>query len=85
MPVAMGAVDRLWHEKYSGSALWFHFTPAQLAVLYNERHMLAEMLPIESNGMAFSPSVQERTPSTAITGNGLAWVDFSARVSQADG
>jgi hypothetical protein len=84
-PVAMGAVDRYWHEKYSGSALWFHFTPAQLAALYNERHALAEMLPLEANGMAFSPSVQERTPSTAITGDGLAWVDFSARASQSNG
>jgi hypothetical protein len=37
------------------------------------------MLPLEKNGMAFSPSVAERTPSTAITNDGLAWVDFSAR------
>jgi hypothetical protein len=35
--------------------------------------------------MAFSPSVQERTPSTAITDDGLAWVDFSARSLQLDG
>jgi hypothetical protein len=85
MPVAMGAVDRHWHEKYSGSALWFHFTPAQLAALYNERYTLAELLPVGANGMAFSPSVQERTPSTAITGKGRAWVDFSARARQSDG
>ena len=35
--------------------------------------------------MAFSPSVPERTPSTAITGDGQAWVDFSARSLQPDG
>ncbi len=35
--------------------------------------------------MAFSPSVQERTPSTAITRDGMAWVDFSARSLQPDG
>ena len=35
--------------------------------------------------MAFSPSVQEHTPSTAITTDGHAWVDFSARSKQRDG
>ena len=35
--------------------------------------------------MAFSPSVPERTPSTAITGDGQAWVDFSARSLQPNG
>lgn len=59
--------------------------PRQLAALYNERHPLSELLQLEQNGMAFSPSVQERTPSTAITGDGLAWVDFSAQSLQPDG
>src|SRR5260221_7378110 len=35
--------------------------------------------------MAFSPSVEERTPSTAITKNGQGWVDFSARSLHPDG
>src|SRR5260370_1142989 len=35
--------------------------------------------------MAFSPSVEERTPSTAITKDGLGWVDFSARNRHPDG
>src|SRR5260221_14683023 len=35
--------------------------------------------------MAFSPSVEERTPSTAITKDGLGWVDFSARSRHPDG
>jgi hypothetical protein len=38
-----------------------------------------------TNGMAFSPSVEERTPSTAITKDGLGWVDFSARSRHPDG
>ena len=63
----MGQVDAHWQQKYSSSALWFQFTPRQLAALYNERHPLAETLHLEQNGMAFSPAVQERTPSTAIT------------------
>ena len=83
--VDMGQVDAHWHEQYSSNALWFQFTPRQLAALYNERHPLSETLILEQNGMAFSPSVPERTPSTAITGDGLAWVDFSARSLQPDG
>jgi hypothetical protein len=83
--VAMGQVDTRWQQQYHGSTLWFQFTPWQLATLYNERHPLSEWLHLEQNGMAFSPSVQERTPSTAITGNGLAWVDFSAQSLQPDG
>src|SRR5260221_833159 len=35
--------------------------------------------------MAFSPSVEERTPSTAITKDGLGRVDFSARSRHPDG
>ena len=66
-------------------SLWFQFTPRQLAALYNERHPLSETLHLEQNGMAFSPSVPERTPSTAITRDGQAWVDFSARSMQPDG
>jgi hypothetical protein len=83
--VAMGQVDTRWQQQYHGSTLWFQFTPRQLATLYNERHPLSELLLLEQNGMAFSPSVQERTPSTAITRDGLAWVDFSAQSLQPDG
>jgi hypothetical protein len=79
-----GEVDVQWHEKYN-RFLWFQFTPAQLATIYNERHPLQDMLHLEQNGMAFSPSVEERTPSTAITNDGRAWVDFSARSIQPDG
>ena len=81
---SFGQVDSRWYEKY-GRSLWFQFTPGQLATLYNERHPLPELLPLEHNGMAFSPSVQERTPSTAITKDGRAWVDFSARTRHPDG
>lgn len=81
----MGQVDQQWQKKYMGCALWFQFTPRQLAALYNERHPLVDILSLENNGMAFSPSVQERTPSTAITKDGLAWVDFSARACSPDG
>ncbi len=80
----LGEVDKWWRKKYN-RFLWFQFTPQQLAALYNERHPLQEMLQLEPHGMAFSPSVQERTPSTAITKDGKAWVDFSARVRQRDG
>jgi hypothetical protein len=83
--VAMGQVDTRWQQQYHGSTLWFQFTPRQLAILYNERHPLSELVPLEQNGMAFSPSVQERTPSTAITRDGQAWVDFSAGSLQPDG
>jgi hypothetical protein len=79
-----GEVDVHWHKKYN-HFLWFRFTPRQLATCYNEQHPLQEMLQLEQNGMAFSPSVPERTPSTAITNNGRAWVDFSARNLQPDG
>jgi hypothetical protein len=79
-----GEVDVHWHEKYN-RFLWFQFTPAQLATIYNERHPLQDMLHLEQNGMAFSPSVEERTPSTAITNDGRTWVDFSARSIQPDG
>jgi hypothetical protein len=80
----LGRVDSYWH--YTSSCfLWFQFTPRQLAALYNERHPLSAMLQIEHNGMAFSPSVHERTPSTAITKDGRAWVDFSARIRALDG
>jgi len=83
--VSMGQVDTRWQQRYNRSTLWFQFTPQQLAALYNERHPLSETLILEPNGMAFSPSVPERTPSTAITGDGQAWVDFSARSMQPDG
>ena len=83
--VSMGQVDTRWLQRYNRSTLWFQFTPGQLAALYNERHPLSETLILEQNGMAFSPSVSERTPSTAITGDGQAWVDFSARSIQPDG
>jgi hypothetical protein len=76
-------VDNHWHNTYN-RFLWFQFTPAQLAALYNERHPLPEMLQLEQNGMAFSPSVAERTPSTAITKDGQAWVDFSTRTRKPD-
>ena len=81
---SLGQVDSRWYEQY-GRSLWFQFTPGQLASLYNERHPLSELLPLEQNGMAFSPSVEERTPSTAITKDGLGWVDFSARSRHPDG
>jgi hypothetical protein len=83
--VDMGQVDTHWQQQYSSNALWFQFTPRQLAALYNERYPLSETLHLEPSGMAFSPSVQERTPSTSITGDGQAWVDFSARSLQPDG
>jgi hypothetical protein len=83
--VDMGQVDAHWQQQYNSNALWFQFTPRQLAALYNKRHPLSETLRLEQNGMAFSPSVQERTPSTAITSDGQAWVDFSARSLQPDG
>jgi hypothetical protein len=83
--VVVGQVDTRWQQQYTRSTLWFQFTPRQLAALYNERHSLSDLLPVEQNGMAFSPSVQERTPSTAITRDGMAWVDFSARSLQPDG
>jgi hypothetical protein len=79
-----GEVDSHWHEKYN-RFLWFQFTPAQLATHYNERHLLQDMVHLEQNGMAFSPSVEERTPSTAISQDGQAWVDFSAQSRQPDG
>jgi hypothetical protein len=79
-----GEVDAHWHEKYN-RFLWFQFTPTQLATIYNEQHPLQDMLQLEQNGMAFSPSVEERTPSTAVTNEGRAWVDFSARSIQPDG
>jgi hypothetical protein len=77
-------MDNHWHNTYH-RFLWFQFTPAQLATIYNERHPLQEMLQLEQNGMAFSPSVAERTPSTAITKDGQAWVDFSDRTKQGNG
>jgi hypothetical protein len=83
--VVMGQVDTRWRQQYKMSTLWFQFTPRQLAALYNERYPLSELLPLEQNGMAFSPSVPERTPSTAITEDGQAWVDFSAQSRQPDG
>jgi hypothetical protein len=83
--VDMGQVDTQWQQQYSSNALWFQFTSRQLATLYNEKHPLSETLILEQNGMAFSPSVAERTPSTAITSDGQAWVDFSARSLQPDG
>ena len=81
----MGQVDTRWQKQYNSNALWFQFTPRQLAALYNERHPLTEVLTLEQNGMAYSPSVEERTPSTAITNDGQAWVDFSARSLRPDG
>jgi hypothetical protein len=82
---AESGIDPYWQQKYSQKTLWFAWTPAQLAAIYNERHTIADMLDIQKNGMAFSPSVAERTPSTAETPDGQAWVDFSSRTIQADG
>jgi hypothetical protein len=67
--------------------LWFEFTPAQLARWFNERHHLDELHPREHGGMAFSPSVSERTPSTGYygTSQGERWTDFSARARQVSG
>jgi hypothetical protein len=81
---SLGQVGNPWHNAYN-RFLWFQFTPAQLAAIYNERHSLPAMLQLEQNGMAFSPSIAERTPSTAITKDGQAWVDFSDRTRQPDG
>ncbi len=83
-PRDLRQVDSRWREQFNRT-LWFQFTPRQLAAIYNERHPLPAMLPVEQNGMAFSPSVAERTPSTAITKDGQAWVDFSARTREPDG
>jgi hypothetical protein len=69
--------------------LWFSYTSAQLAAWFNERHTLEELHPCERRhgGMAFSPSVSERTPSTAYhdTERGERWTDFSARARRSDG
>ena len=69
--------------------LWFQYTPAQLAAWFNSRHTLEELHPSERRrgGMAFSPSVNERTPSTGYydTPEGERWTDFSARARRADG
>lgn len=68
-------------------SLWFSFSPAQLAAWFNARHTLEELHPLARGGMAFSPSVEENTPSTSYhtTERGERWTDFSARARQANG
>ena len=58
--------------------LWFRYSAAQLAAWFNERHSLEALHPREHRGMAFSPSVSERTPSTAYWDNehGERWPDL---------
>ncbi len=70
--------------------LWFSYSAAQLAEWFNSRHTLEELHPSEGRrrgGMAFSPSVSERIPSTAYhdTERGERWTDFSARARRSDG
>jgi len=70
--------------------LWFRYSAAQLAEWFNERHTLEELHPREPGprgGMAYSPSVSERTPSTGYhdTPGGERWTDFSARARRSDG
>ncbi len=66
---------------------WFRYRPEQLAAWFNARHTLDELHPREQSGMAFSPSVSERTPSTGYheTPEGERWTDFSVRARRADG
>jgi hypothetical protein len=67
--------------------LWFRYSAAQLASWFNDRHSLDEVHPRERGGMAFSPSVSERTPSTSYhdTRDGERWTDFSAGARQSNG
>jgi len=70
--------------------LWFSYSAAQLTEWFNERHSLEELHPREPGprgGMAYSPSVSERTPSTSYhdTPDGERWTDFSARARRSDG
>ncbi len=67
--------------------LWFRYSAAQLADWFNARHTLEELHPRERGGMAYSPSVSERTPSTGYyeTQDGERWTDFSARARRPDG
>ncbi len=66
---------------------WFHFTPAQLAAWYNERHPLEELRPLEANGMAYSPNGDERTPSMGYrkTPEGERYTDYSLHGRRPDG
>jgi hypothetical protein len=59
----------------------------QLAAWFNRKNTLEGLHPRERGGMAYSPSVQERTPSTAYraTPDGERWTDFSARARRPDG
>jgi hypothetical protein len=67
--------------------LWFSYSAAQIARWFNERHTLDGLHQRERSGMAFSPSINERSPSTGYydTQQGERWTDFSARARRVDG
>jgi transcription initiation factor TFIIIB Brf1 subunit/transcription initiation factor TFIIB len=75
-------VDQHWQHKYSHH-LWFHFTPAQLAVWYNDRQKVEDILPPEQNGMGLASWRGERTASVGLREDG--WVDFGASARRSDG
>lgn len=79
--IAQG-VDHHWQQKYN-QHLWFHFTPAQLADWYNERHRVEDILPPEMNGMGLASWRGEHTASVGLREGG--WVDFGASARRADG
>jgi hypothetical protein len=85
IPKTEKGTDAQWQQKYGHTTLWFAWTPQQLATLYNERNTITEQLDLQKNGMAFSPTVSERTPSTTITPDNAGWIDFSARTIQENG
>lgn len=74
--------DARWQQKY-GRALWFEFTPVQLAAWYNARHQVEEILPPEKNGMGLATWRGERTASVGLRAEG--WVDFGASARRTDG
>jgi hypothetical protein len=67
--------------------LWFHYTPAQLATWYNERHSVDDLLDFDRNRMANAEQVgrSERTPSLGSTRDRQHWADFGAAARQLDG
>ncbi len=67
--------------------LWFHYTPAQLAGWYNERHSVDDLLGFDRSGMANAEQIgrPERTPSLGSTRDRQHWADFGAAARQLDG
>jgi hypothetical protein len=83
-------VDQAWVEKYGPvetTTLWFAVIEDRSAAWFNAQHTLADIRPLERNGMALSPNGDERTASVDYWEGvgGERYTDYSRHGHRPDG